>query len=88
MRMARLNVSIPDELVARARAADLNVSRLAARAIAEELDRLSKIAELDAYLAELDLELGPVSAADEAAARQWADRALHDPGRPRRANSA
>lgn len=74
MRMARVNITVPDELLAQARAVGLNVSRLAASAVAEELDRLAKIAELDAYLAELDAELGPVSERDIAAAREWADQ--------------
>lgn len=73
MRMARVNISVPDELLDRARAAGLNVSRLAAGALAEELDRQTKIAELDRYLGELEAELGPVSEAEAAAARAWAD---------------
>ncbi len=40
---------------------DLNVSRIAPAALAEELDRLAKIAELDGYLATLNAELGPAS---------------------------
>jgi hypothetical protein len=88
MRMARVNISLPDDLLAGARAADLNVSALTARAIAEELDRRSKIAELDSYLSDLDVELGPLSAAEEAAARQWADRVIPDPVRHGREHSA
>lgn len=56
-------------LLSQARAAGLNVSRLAASAIAEELDRLAKIAELDNYLAELDAELGPLGDQEGARAR-------------------
>jgi post-segregation antitoxin (ccd killing protein) len=74
MRMARVNITVPDELLAQARAAGLNVSRLASSAVAEELDRLAKIAELDAYLAELDAQLGPVDDHEMAAAREWADQ--------------
>jgi len=76
MRMARVNISLPDVLVQRARAAGLNVSALAAAAVSEELDRRAKIAELDSYLADLDAELGPVSDAERAQEREWADRAL------------
>jgi post-segregation antitoxin (ccd killing protein) len=47
-------------LLSQARAAGLNVSRLATSAVAEELDRLATIAELDSCLAELDAELGPL----------------------------
>jgi post-segregation antitoxin (ccd killing protein) len=74
MRMARVNITVPDELLAQARAAGLNVSRLAASAVAEELDRLAKIAALDSYLAELDAELGPLGDGEVAAARAWADQ--------------
>lgn len=91
MRMARVNITIPDELLDQARAAGLNVSRLAAAALAEELDRRAKIAELDAYLAELDAELGPVPQHELRAAREWADAVLSSPSpgdAPRAARSA
>lgn len=39
MRMARVNVYLPDDLAAQARAADLNVSALAQEALRAELDR-------------------------------------------------
>lgn len=74
MRMARVNITVPDELLTQARTAGLNVSRLAASALAEELDRRAKVAELDAYLSEMDAEFGPVSAEDLAAAADWAQR--------------
>lgn len=76
MRMARINITMPDELHAAAKQAGLNVSRLAQRAVAEELDRRARIAELDAYLAELDATLGPIGEADRAQAQAWADRVL------------
>jgi hypothetical protein len=76
MRMARVNITIPDDLLNQARAAGLNVSRLAAAALAEELDRRVKIQELDAYLADLDNELGPVPQHELRAAREWADTVL------------
>jgi post-segregation antitoxin (ccd killing protein) len=79
MRMARVNITVPDELLSRARAAGLNVSRLAAAAVAEELDRRAKIAELDAYLAELDAQLGPLGDQELAAAREWADHLTSGP---------
>ena len=59
MRMARVNITIPDELLDQARAAGLNVSRLAAAALADELDRRAKNSGLDAYLADLDAGPGP-----------------------------
>jgi hypothetical protein len=76
MRMARVNITVPDEVLQRARDAGLNVSRVATTALLEELDRRAKLRALDDYLRELELELGPVSADDEAAARTWATRAF------------
>ena len=76
MRMARVNITVPDELLARARRADLNVSRIASTALAEQLDRLAKIAELDGYLATLYEELGPPNEKETAAARRWVDELL------------
>lgn len=76
MRMARVNITIPDDLLHRAREAGLNVSRVSASALSEELDRRAKAAALDEYLRELDVELGPISSEQRAAAREWADRAL------------
>ena len=87
--MARVNITVPDELLDRARAAGLNVSRLVAAALAGELDRRAKLAELDSYLAELDAELGPVPQHELRAAREWADAVLSSPGdAPREARSA
>lgn len=76
MRMARVNITIPDDLLEQARAAELNVSRVAAVALEQELDRRARIAALDRYLRELDVALGPVSAGEEADAREWANRAF------------
>jgi len=78
--MARVNITVPDDLLDRARAAGLNVSRLAAAALSEELDRRAKIAALDSYLRDLEVEVGPVSADEQAAAGEWADRALRHSG--------
>lgn len=71
--MTRMNITIPDDLLGRARAAGLNVSRVSAAALAEELDRRAEIAQLDHYLRQLDAELGPVSAEEQRAAQEWAD---------------
>jgi post-segregation antitoxin (ccd killing protein) len=76
MRMARVNVTIPDDLYARARQARLNVSQLTQRAVAAELTRRAKLAELDTYLAELEAELGPISDGDRADAKAWADTVI------------
>lgn len=76
MRMARVNITVPDAVLDRARAAGLNISALAGRALRDEIDRRAKIAALDTYLAELDAELGPIPEAERAAAREWADQAF------------
>jgi hypothetical protein len=71
--MARVNITVPDELLEHARAAGLNVSRMAAAALAEELDRRTKVAVLEAYLSALDTELGPVPEGDRLEAAAWVD---------------
>lgn len=76
MRMARVNITMPDDLLDRARSAGLNVSRVAAGALSEELDRCAKVAELEAYLGRLEAEAGPTSEDERAAAREWADEVL------------
>lgn len=76
MRMARVNITLPDELLARARGAGLNVSAAAAAGLADELERIDKNAELDRYLAELAAEQGPIPEAELAGARAWLDRAI------------
>lgn len=81
--MARVNVSIPDELLNDARRSGLNVSRLAALALRHELERKRRVAALDRYLASLDDEIGTVPEDERDAARRWADREL--PGKTDRA---
>jgi len=61
MRMARVNVYLPDDLAEKARAADLNVSRLTQAAIQRELD----ICSLDEWLDEV-AALPPTGIDDEA----------------------
>lgn len=81
VRMARVNITVRDDLYQRARTAGLNVSGVTAEALAEELDRLEKIQGLNDYLDELDAELGPPSDEEVRAAREWADAAF--PNHPR-----
>ena len=76
MRMSRVNITVPDDVAAEARAAGLNVSRVATSALVEELDRRAKAKALDAYLAQLDYELGPIPVDEQTAAVAWADRVL------------
>ena len=72
--MARVNVSIPDEVIERARAAKLNVSALATSALEEALERQVKIEMAKDYLAELEAELGPISESERAVAVAILDR--------------
>jgi post-segregation antitoxin (ccd killing protein) len=69
--MARRNISLPDDLDEQARRARLNVSALAQRAVAAELDRRERMARLDAWLDELDAVHGQPSARAMAEARKW-----------------
>lgn len=80
--MARVNITVHDDLIRRARAAGLNVSGVTAEALAEELDRLEKIQGLRDYLDALDAELGPPSEEELRAAREWADAAFPDHPNP------
>lgn len=73
--MARVNVSIPDEVIERARAAGLNVSRVATSALEEALERQIKVAMVDDYLAELENELGPIPDDELEAAKALLDSA-------------
>jgi post-segregation antitoxin (ccd killing protein) len=77
--MARVNITMPDDLYLQAKQTRLNVSRLTQRAVVAELTRLAKTAALDAYLAELEAELGPTSDAERADAKAWADGLLGAP---------
>lgn len=81
MRMTRVNITVPDDVAARAREAGLNVSRVATRALLEELDRRAMILALDTYLAQLEAELGPVGPEEALAAATWADRVLAAPAK-------
>lgn len=74
--MARVNITIPDEVLARARDAGMNISRIASEALSEQLDRLDKIGELDRYLQELEDELGPIPESEKRKAQAWADSLL------------
>lgn len=76
MRMARVNITMPDELHTQAKRAGLNISQVTQQAIRAELARQAKVAELDAYLAELEAEMGPISDRDRAEAKAWADKVL------------
>ncbi len=82
--MARRNISLPDDLDERARTARLNVSALAQRAVADELDRQQRMASLDAWLDELDATHGAPSAKAKAEAEAWLDSASARAVQPKR----
>ena len=84
MRMARVNITMPDDLIASAKAAGINVSRLASEAVAEELDRRAKVLAAEQHLADLEAELGPIAPEELDRARGWLDAALD----PRRGGSS
>ncbi len=83
LRMARVSIMMPDELYRQAKSAGLNISQLAQGAVTAELTRLAKVAELDAYLAQLDAELGPTTESERSEASAWAEGLL-GPGQGRR----
>jgi Post-segregation antitoxin CcdA len=56
--MGDVTISVPDELLHRARLAGLNLSRVTAIAIIEELRRQEELAALDAFVDEIDTGLG------------------------------
>ena len=73
VRMARVNITVPDDVISAARSAGLNVSAVATAALAAQLERLEKIAALEAYLADLEAEHGPITAQEKAEAEAWVD---------------
>jgi post-segregation antitoxin (ccd killing protein) len=74
VRMARVNITIPTDLVSRAKAAGLNISALASAAVEAELERLDRRAGLEEYWAELEAEFGPTPPEEIARIDAWADR--------------
>jgi post-segregation antitoxin (ccd killing protein) len=84
MRMARVNITVPDDLVAEAKARGWNISRMTMQALRDELERQHKIEELDRYLAQLDDELGPIPQDELDEAEAWADRILGSEPVPKR----
>jgi post-segregation antitoxin (ccd killing protein) len=85
MRMVRVNITVPDELVAEAKARGWNISQMTMQALRDELERQRKIEELDRYLAQLDDELGPVPQEELDEAEAWLDRILAAQPVPKRA---
>jgi post-segregation antitoxin (ccd killing protein) len=76
MRMARVNISLPDELYRQAKEAGLNISGLARKAIATELDDRAKIAAAYELVDEMEREFGSPTAEELAEAKKRVDRIL------------
>lgn len=74
--MRRVNISLPDELYRRAKEEGINISQLTQQALADELDRRDKIAAVDQYLAELEVEEGPLDPQKLAEAEARVDRLI------------
>ena len=74
--MGRMNISMSDDLIGKARALGLNVSRLAAAAVTQEVRRAEKIEYIDRYLAEHELEHGPISEDELRGAEAWVERVM------------
>lgn len=83
--MARVNITVPDDLVAEAKGRGWNISRMTMQALRDELERQRKIEELDRYLAQLDDELGPIPQEELDEAESWLDRILAAQPVPKRA---
>lgn len=73
MRMARVNITVPDDVLTRARDHGLNVSGLATAALRNELERLDKVAGFERMMAEIDAEMGPRDPQEIEDARRWAE---------------
>lgn len=86
--VARVSITVPDELLRRSRAAGLDISGMTAAALADELERREKLDELDRYLTELDAELGPVTPEEQARAQEWLARVFPPGVEDRRTRSA
>lgn len=84
MRMPRVNIWLPDDLHRAAKELRLPVSELAQRAVAAEIERHRKAAALDAYLAELDAELGPATDEQVAEADAWLKKVSGPEAKPRK----
>lgn len=74
VRMARVNISIPEELLARARARKLDISEVARRALETDLRRLDNADGMAMLQAEMEADLGVPTDEEMAEARAWADR--------------
>ncbi len=73
-----MSISVPDEIATAAKDAGVNISALATEALRDELDRLAKIAELDAYLDSAETDQGPIDDEDVAEAGRWVEELVSE----------
>lgn len=91
MRMARVNVYLPDDLLADAKEAGLPVSELTQAAVRDELAKRGRLRALERFIRELADAQGPATAAEMAEAEAWAESVVaaatapNKPARPKRA---
>jgi hypothetical protein len=69
--MPRVSIWLPEELHRAAKELDLPISELTQQAVSAEINRRRKLDLLEAYLRELDAELGPSTPETEAEADAW-----------------
>lgn len=72
--MPRMSIWLPEDLHRAVKELGLPVSELAQDAVVAELERRRKVAALDAYLDELDGDLGAATDEERAQAAAWAER--------------
>jgi post-segregation antitoxin (ccd killing protein) len=85
--MARVRISLPDELLAAARAAHLDISALTTAALAAELERRDKIVQMSRAIALIEEDLDPLTPEQRAQGKQWADGVLRAASRHNSAGS-
>ncbi len=81
MRMARMQVYLPDDLYEQIKSRGLPASELLQRAVRAELRRLDLLAETDRYVASLVAEVGGPGPAHRARAAAIARRVARRPAR-------
>lgn len=72
--MPRIQVYLPDDLYREVKEQSLPASLLLQDAVRAETRRRALVASIDSHIDDLIAEVGPPSAADEAAARALVDR--------------
>jgi post-segregation antitoxin (ccd killing protein) len=84
MRMARVNVYLPDDLLASAKEADLPVSELTQAAVREALARRDRLEALERFIDDLAETQGQATAEEVAEAGAWAESVVAAVRTPRK----